>query len=156
MMYLYGMITIRNAGKLLSLRYFAREMLRLVRLPAMAVRTGFSKGMLLYPLLDAPILMLGIFGFFVSVRTASDRHDSASLFAAVTLLVMTVAWILGRQYCVLPGLLLCGICLLRRYTAADRKAPVILYTVLSAAYYIAVYVLTFLLSGPEAIAEILA
>lgn len=156
MMYLYGMISLRNVSKLLSVQYFGREMLRLVYLPVSAVRLGFSRSMLLYPLLDAPIVMLGFFGFFVSLRTAKDRHDSASLASALLLLALAAAWLLGRQYCLLPGVLLCSTCLLRRFTAADRKLPVIVYTALSAAYYIALYVLVYLLSGPVALAEIIA
>lgn len=156
MMYLYGMISIRNAPKLISLQYFGREMLRLAYLPLLAVRTSFSKGMLLYPLLDAPLLALGFFGFFVGIRTASDRHDSAALASVLLMALVALTWLLGRQYCLVPGLLLCSICLLRRFTAADRKAPVIAYTALSAAYYIALYILTYLLSGPAAIAEIIA
>lgn len=156
MMYLYGMISIRNAPKLISLQYFGREMLRLVYLPISAVRAGFSKGMLLYPLLDAPLLALGFFGFFVGIRTASDRHDSAALTSVLLMVLVVLSWLLGRRYCLIPGLLLCGVCLLRRFSAADHRTPVIVYTALSAAYYIALYVLTYLLNGPVAIAQIIA
>ncbi len=156
MMYVYGMISIRNAPKLISLQYFGREMLRLVYLPLVAVRTSFTKGMLLHPLLDAPLLALGFFGFFVGIRTASDRHEPYALVSVLLMVLVGVAWLLGRQYSLIPGLLLCGACLLRRFAAADHRTPVIVYTVLSAAYYIALYILAYLLNGPAAIAEYIA
>lgn len=151
-----GAVRLSKIGDVLPPVTMLRLIRRLFLSPLASAVAPLQRSLLLYPLLDAPILMLGIFGVLVCVRTASDRHEPAALASVLLMAALTLAWLLGRQYCLLPGLLLCSMCLLRRFTAADRKAPVVVYTVLSAAYYLAIYVLTYLLNGPVAIAQIIA
>lgn len=155
MMYIGGMISLTNVSKLLSVQYFGREMLRLVSLPTMIFRGQLSKGMLLFPLTDAPLLAAGFFGFFVAVRTASERHDPAALASAAVLAVLALVWLFRRDYCVLPGLLLCTVCLFRRFTAAETSWPAVTYTVLACIYYAAIIVLTYLMKLPSALAGVL-
>lgn len=152
-MLVFGYLQPANISASLLLRLADASLQRIALLPKSIFTAPVYSGLLLYPLADAPLLMLGFFGFFSAVRTAADRRDSTALISAVVLLLLGICWVFGRKFCLLPGLILCGGCLLRRFTAAERKLPVIVYTALSCAYYVMLYLVTYLISASPALAE---
>lgn len=153
---LSGWISLSTLGSVTAPGLLLRMLLRPLKVPAMLVTAELNRGLLLYPLCDAPLLMLGFFGFFVCLRTAIDRHEPYALLSGLLLLALGLTWVLTRQYCLLPGLLLCSVSLLRRFTAAEKKAPVIAYTALSCIYYFMLYVLTYLYAVSPDLALIVA
>lgn len=154
--YTSGAVSLSGMFGVLTPNFVLRMLKRLLLLPAEIVTRPIQRQLLLCALLDAPLLAGGFFGFFVALRTARDRHDASALLCVVLMAALAVAWIFSRQYVLVPGLVLCTVCLLRRFTAAEKKAPVIAYTALSCAYYIVFYIWIYLLSGPVAIADIIA
>lgn len=151
-----GLLTPDNFTATLTPQYLLHVIQRPFRLPTMIFTEPIYRGLLIYPLTDAPLLMLGIFGFFVAVRTAIDRHEPYAVISVFLLLLLGIAWACTRQYCLLPGMILCGICLLRRFAAAEQNAPIIVYTVLGCIYYIVLYILTYLFGISPVLAQILA
>lgn len=155
-LYTSGAVALSDLPSKVTPAYVLRMLQRLLTLPRMIFTAPLQRQTLLHLLLDAPLLMAGIFGFFVACRTAHDRHDPSSLICAAVTLVLGLAWILTRQYILNIGFVLCTVCLLRRFTAAEKKAPVIVYTVLSCLYYLGLYLLIYMFSGPAAVVDIIA
>lgn len=145
-----------NFTNFLKTGVILRMLLRPLRVPAMILNGRLNFGLLLYPLADAPLLMLGFFGFFVALRAAIDRHEPYALICVIVTAVLLLVWAFTRQYCLLPALVLCTVCLLRRFAAAEKKIPIIIYTVLGCLYYIALYLLTYLVPQFSALNLVLA
>lgn len=150
-----GLADLTDVPHLLVSSVVLRAMWRAVSVPKLIVTGPVNKGLLMYALTDAPLLLLGGFGFFTAIRTAKDRHDSSALLSVLVLLLLGLTWVFSREYCLLPGLVLCSICLLSRFTAAGKKAPVILFTVLACGYYIMLYVMAYLLRISPIVVEMM-
>lgn len=87
-------------------------------------------------MLNAPVFFVGLAGLVMALVCAVRRHEPRCLLALCITGALALCWILTGSYALTPGLILAIACLWQVFAASGKKAPVVLFTVLGAAYSI--------------------
>ena len=101
------------------------------------VRLKISR--LLFPILDAPMAVLGLFGAVSALRMAVRRRDVRGSFALAALGCFALVWIINNGYAMTLGFLLTAGCLLYNCVRGRRIALAITFTALGVLYQIALH-----------------
>ena len=101
--------------------------------------TPLLRDRLLYPLMDAPLAALGLFGAFSALRMYKRRRDVRGSFAYTTLVCLTAVWAVSAYYAMTLGFLLTAGCLLYNCVRGKRRVLAVTFTALGVLYEIALY-----------------
>lgn len=142
------------SAEMLRSQLFASPMTSAARMLRALLRhtvQPFSRGRALLPLMDAPLLGLGGFGAIAALLLILRRKDPRGIFALLILAATVLVWLLSDESVLFVGLTLPCALLFSNFERGRKRAPIVLFTLLGVAYYIALYLATYLAPLSESI-----
>ena len=126
-----------------ELYYYVRE--NLLLLP--------RRNLLLYPMMEAPLFGLGLFGALSALKMGIRRRDPRGWFCFLFLLLTIAVWICTGCYVVTLGLTLCTGCLLKNCAVGKKLGWAAAACVLGALYHLALTASSWLLPLVTGVAD---
>ena len=118
-------------------------LLRALSTTARMALAGFvqplMRSRLLYPMMDAPLFGLGVFGAASALRMVAKRRNVRGVVALAALCVLALAWILNAKYLVTLGFVLTGACLLKNCRIGRCGRSALLVSLAGLVWYVALY-----------------
>ncbi len=111
------------------------------------------RSLLLYPMMEAPVFCLGLFGALSALRLGLRRRDPRGWFCLVFLVLTAAVWIATGCYVVTLGLTLCLGCLLKNCAVGKKLGLAAAVCILGALYHMALTASSWLLPLVPGLAE---
>ncbi len=146
----FGVRTLLIFLRARGLKLICAELYYFVLEQALAVP---MRSLLLYPMLEAPLFGLGVFGAVSAVRIGAIRRNPRGWLCLIVLILTAAVWIATGCYTVTLGLALCLGCLLKNCVVGKKTGWAVAACVLGALYMLAIAASSWLLPLVQGLTE---